>query len=274
MLVPVFVPMHAIHHSKMYLKSEESDLLLHWFIEIGKKGVAYKEPVLGAKTVRFFKQICEAFEQNTHVFVMTIEVAEEYIRAKKLKKQKINDPLLAAVTITFICHKCEGARESLKVKHVVDLLFHFTHKCYNPTQVTAMEGDILVTLNGKLPITTALDDMDVIIEKYVKETRLKANVRPLCLKILECAYMERNNWFEELKIIYSQNKECVVVFRHLVSSKFYVPVSILITAIELTHYRHILDVDTILADVTKHTKIHQDHLRILVAKMIEIMSYT
>ncbi|RZC42224.1 hypothetical protein BDFB_012119 [Asbolus verrucosus] len=232
----------------------------------------YKEPILDMNTVKIFKQICEAFEQNTHVFILSIEVAEDYIRAKNAKNQKINDPLLAAVTITFICHKCEGAPETLKVKHVVDILFYFTHKWYASTEITSMEGDILVTLNGKLPITTTLDDLDVIIEKYIRESRLRANVRPLCLKILEYIYMERVRWFEELKDIYNQNKDCVIVFQSLISSKFYVPVSILITALRLTHYQHILDIETILADITKYTRIHVDHLSILAAKIMEIIN--
>ncbi|XP_044253840.1 uncharacterized protein LOC123004562 [Tribolium madens] len=256
--------------SNMCLENE-SDLLLHWFLDIGKKRDMYNEPILGENTVKFFKQICDTFEQSSHVFIMSIEVAENYLRAKISKNQKITDPLLAAVTIAFICHKCEGALESLKIKHVVDLLFHLSQKYYNAKQVLGMEGDILITLNGKIQMTTVLDDMDVIIEKYMSESRLKGSIRPLCLNILEYVYFERKKWFKQLKEIYSQSKECMVVFQHLISSKFYIPVSVLITAIELTHYRHVLDVDTVLADVTKHTRIHEDHVRLLAAKMIEII---
>ncbi|EFA07697.1 hypothetical protein TcasGA2_TC002173 [Tribolium castaneum] len=249
----------------------ESDLLSHWFLDIGKKSNMYNEPMLGEKTVKFFKQICDTFEQNTHVFIMSVEVAENYLRTKKSKNEKIADPLLAAVTISFICHKCEGALESLKVKHIVDLLFQLSKKSYSARQVLGMEGDILITLNGIIQMTTVLDDMDVIIEKYMSESRLKGSIRPLCLKILEYVYFERKKWFQQLKEIYSQNKECMNVFQHLISSKFYVPVSVLITAIELTHYRHVLDVDTVLADVTKHTKIHEDHVRLFAAKIIEVI---
>lgn len=258
--------------SNKCLENDDNGLLLHWFLDIGKKRNMYKEPILDETAVEFIKLICDTFEQGTNVFIMTTEVAENYLQMKKFKNEKITDPLLVVVTITFISHKLEGALESLKVKHVVNLMFHFTGRYYYSAQILAMESDILTTLNTGIPVTTVLDDMDVIIEKYMGESRLKGCIRPLCLQVLEIVYLEKKQWFKELKVIYSQNKDCQNVFRHLISSKFYIPVSVFITAIELTHYRHVLDVDSLLTDLTKQTKIHEDHVRLLTAKMIEIIS--
>lgn len=233
----------------------------------------YQEPILRETSVKYIKQICDAFGQNSHVFVMSVELLEEYIRIKKSKNQQILDPLLATVTIIFICHKSEGALESLKIKHVIDLLFHLSKKLYNSNEITAMEGDIIVQMDGNIPIKTPLDDMDIVIDKYMSDNRFKVNVRPLCLKLLEHVYMEKFKWFYSLKEMYSESKECILVFKSLTISKYYIPVSVFIAAVELTHYRYVLDIENILDEITKQTNIHQDHIRIMVAKIKEKLNF-
>lgn len=251
--------------------NDEHDLLLHWFTDIGNKEQLYKEPLLDNSTVMLFKQICDILGQSSHVFIMSVEMAENYINAKNQQDEKIQNPILASATIAFICHKWEGGLESLKVQHIVDLLFHFTDTLYTFGDVLNMESDILRTLEGKLPNFTPMDDMDIIIEKYMKEGHFKANVRPLCVKILEFLYIEKNRWFWDLKDIYSDNYDCVVVFKNLISSRFYLPVSVFISALLLCNYRYSINIDDIFVDLTQQTRIHMDHFGIFIWKIVDMV---
>ncbi|XP_044758947.1 uncharacterized protein LOC123316786 [Coccinella septempunctata] len=249
------------------LTDNDAELLQSWLDDMTKQLQQYKEPILEEEVVKVLKIACDTFKQDVHVFVTSIEVLEEYIR----RKDKTYDEILILATSIFISSKYTGEQIDLKAKYIVKFLQRITNVQYNFKEVVAAEIEILRTLDGSLPMSTIVDDINTIIELHVRETRLKANVRPLCLEIVQLMYLCRKTWFAELKSIYSQNEESFLVLKFLMGCRLYLPVVILITCLHLTNYKYILDIGSIISDMTCLTKIHSDHLRVCAGIIINLI---
>lgn len=243
------------------------ELLQTWLQEMTKNLQQYKEPILDEEVVKILKIACDTFKQDVHVFVTSIEILEEYIR----RKDKISDEILILATSIFISSKYTGEQIDLKAKYIVKFLQRITNLQYNFSEVVAAEVEILRTLEGSLPMSTIVDDINTIIELHVHEKRLKANIRPLCLEIVQLMYICRKTWFTELKNIYSQNEGSLLVLKFLIGCRLYLPVVILITCLHITNYTHILDIGSIIRDMTDLTKIHSDHLRVCAGIIINLI---
>ncbi|XP_045476530.1 uncharacterized protein LOC123682141 [Harmonia axyridis] len=243
------------------------ELLQVWLEDMTKNLQQYKEPILDEEVVKVLKIACDTFKQDVHVFVSSIEILEEYIR----RKDKNYDEILILATSIFISSKFTGEQIDLKAKYIVKFLHRLTNVEYNFREVVAAEVDILRILDGSLPMSTIVDDINTIIELHVREIRLKANIRPLSLEIVQLLYICRKTWFHELKNIYSQNEESFLVLKFLIGCRLYLPVVILITCLHLTNYKYILDIGSIINDMTNLTKIHHDHLRVCAGIMINLV---
>ncbi|KAL3274700.1 hypothetical protein HHI36_016077 [Cryptolaemus montrouzieri] len=249
----------------------EIDLLETWIGDMLESVNNFKEPILDESIMKIMKITCDAFKQDVHVFITAVEILEEYMR-RKYEKQECNyDQILILAASLFISSKYTGVQIELKIKYINKILQRLTNVEYESKIIISAEVEILKTLDGSLPITTVVDDLNTIIELHIRENHLKANLRLLCLEILQLLYICRKNLFMELKEIYNQNKDSLLVLKFLMNSKLYIPVCILITSLHLTQYKHILDINSMTNNITRLTKIHSDHLNILAGILINLI---
>ncbi|KAJ8956748.1 hypothetical protein NQ318_014105 [Aromia moschata] len=250
--------------------SFETELVTDWINELKDKKEEYVEPILAPETVSLIKLACTTFNQDIHVLIMSIEILEEYIRRKIAKNEEIRENALTIAAIIFMASKYMGEQD-LKVQYIEKFLNKMTGKTYSSNTVKLTEMEILSTLGNRLPLTTRVDDLNTFVTKYEKECRVKVSIRLLCLDILEVLYLTREKWFFELKMVYIQNEEALRVFKALISSRFYLPIGILLYAFSHTNYQHSIDVESIMKELSNKMQIHVDHLNILVSKIHEII---
>lgn len=245
-------------------------LLETWFAHLSTTLRHYEEPILNEDSVLIMKQMCDFLEQTPAVFVLSVDVIEAYLRFKNSINQPIEDPLLTVATIIFISHKFVGASEVLLVKSILELLRDLTVKPYYHKDIILMEVTILSTVT--LPLTTIFDDLDIIVVKCTNELGLRADLHPLCVRILEFLYMNRSIWFQDLKHIFQETYNSLRAFRHLISSKLCLPLCIFIIALKLLKYEEFINIDASLINIIKLSTIPSvDNLQIIIQKLIEII---
>lgn len=254
----------------MKLNNFENELLTDWVNELKYKKGDYVEPILCQQTVKLIKLACTTFNQDINVFIMSVDTIEDYVRIKSIKNQDINDNALIVATIVFMASKYMGEQD-LKVQYIKKFLTKITGKEYGKNVVKKTEMEILKTLDNKLPIITRADDLNTFVTKYERECMMKVSIRPLCLDILEALYLTRDKWFFELKTVYVQSEEALNVFKSLMSSRFYLPIGILLYAFSHTNLEHFVCIESIIEELTNKMHIHADHVGLLVSKIHEII---
>lgn len=254
----------------MKLNNFENELLADWVDELKYKKGDYLEPLICEQTINLIKLTCTTFNQDIHVFIMSVDTLEDYIRRKSLNDEDIPENALVVAAIVFMASKYMGEQD-LKVQYIEKFLTKITGKEYPRNAVKRTEMEILKTLDNKLPVITRVDDLNTFVTKYERECMIKVSIRPLCLDILEALYLTRDKWFFELKTVYVQSEEALNVFKSLMSSRFYLPVGILLYAFLHTNYKHFVCIDNIIEELTSRMHIHADHISLLVSKIHEIV---
>ncbi|CAH1100265.1 unnamed protein product [Psylliodes chrysocephalus] len=254
-----------------YLSKYESNLLTEWLSEMLKNEGKYLEPILDTRSTILIKDICNMLKQDIHVFGFAVDTIEEYIARKSSRGEEIDDPALTLVSTIFICSKYLGDQD-LKIPSLGNILKKVTGHVYEPKLIRLKEMEILTVLNHSLPINNNVEDLKAFVTKFEKESRIKVSILPICIEILELMYLTRKEWFYSLKKLYIISNEAMKVFKKLITSRFYLPIGILIYVFKNTSYSNTLDVDSILEDLANGSKIHSDHLNALVSKINEIMN--
>ncbi|XP_018568447.1 uncharacterized protein LOC108908794 [Anoplophora glabripennis] len=254
----------------MKLNNFENELLADWVDELKYKKGDYLEPLVCQQTIKLIKLTCTTFKQDIHVFIMSIDTLEDYIRRKNLKNEEICENALVIAAIVFMSSKYMGEQD-LKVQYIEKFLTKITGKEYGKNAVKRTEMEILKTLDNKLPVITQVDDLNTFVTKYERECMIKVSIRPLCLDILEALYLTRDKWFFELKTVYIQSEEALNVFKSLMSSRFYLPVGILLYTFLHTNYENFVCIDDIIEELTNRMHIHSDHVSLLVSKIHEVV---
>ncbi|CAH1982945.1 unnamed protein product [Acanthoscelides obtectus] len=224
-----------------------SEMLPDWVSNIQEKYDEYKEPTLHVSTLNLLRVISRSLKQDLRAFVTAIEIIEEYIRAKR--GTQINSPTLVALCSVFM------ARQT-----------------YQYNEVVLCEVDILSTLKSYVPMSNKVDDLTTFIYKFEKDTRIRADVMPICMDVMEMLYLTRRRWFYRMKEIYSTNEDSSRAFRTLMRHRLFFPICILIFVFRKTNYKHCLDVDKILRDMSKKCNIHTDHFNAHIDLIDEIYS--
>ncbi|KAJ8923215.1 hypothetical protein NQ315_001770 [Exocentrus adspersus] len=258
------------HNLAMKCNNFENELLADWVNQLRQEQGEYLEPVLCQQATKLIKLACITFNQDIHVFIMSIEVLEDYIRRKSLRNEEITETVLVIACTVFMSSKYMGDQD-LKVQYIEKFLTKITGKEYGGNTVKRTEMEILRTLGNKLPITTRVDDLNTFVTKYERESMLKVSIRPLCLDILEALYLSRDKWFFDLKSVYVQNEEALKVYKSLMSSRFYLPIGILLYAFLHTNYEHFLCIHSIIDELTSKMHIHADHVSLLVSTIHEVI---
>lgn len=247
--------------------SNENYLLKMWLEDMKKTSYVYKEPILDVYAIKFIKSICHAFQQDVHVFIMSVDLLEEYIRRKH---EEEFDEILAIMIAILISNKCVGTQTNVKITNITALLLNLTGTHYTNNQIVKAELEIYQHIDNYIPITTIVDDVNTFVENFARDSQLLVDIRSLCLDILEVVYILRKEWFFDVKKMYD-TKPALKVFRNLMENKLYLPVCILISALRLTKYRNTLNINSILLKLTKITKIHSDHINILSDKITNVI---
>ncbi|CAH2002061.1 unnamed protein product [Acanthoscelides obtectus] len=64
-------------------------------------------------------------------------------------------------------------------------------------------------------MSNKVDDLTTFVYKIYKDTRIRADVMPICLDVMEMLYFTRQLWFYRLKERYFINEEACRVFEKL-----------------------------------------------------------
>nr|CAI5820191.1 unnamed protein product [Callosobruchus analis]CAI5820264.1 unnamed protein product [Callosobruchus analis] len=234
-----------------------TDMLSDWLCNIQEENDEYKEPTLDKHTLNFLRLTARALKQDIRVFVSAVDILEEYICVKG--ETTISHPTLVAVSSVFIACKCVGDQD-LKVQHLQSYLQKVTGIVYEYNQVVSCELDIFSTLRNSVPVSNKVDDLTTFVFKFEKDTRIRAQVMPVCLDIMEMLYLTKKMWFYRFKEIYAINEEACKVFGKLMRHRLFLPICILMFVFRNTNYQHCLDVEKILQDMSEKSKIHTDHI--------------
>lgn len=234
-----------------------------WFSELMTTGYEYSEPILEDSTAEVVKYICDFLKEDIHVFILSIEVLEEYIKQKNDVACRIEDPLLTVGCVVLLCSKFAGEQSDIQIKCIQDCYENISKKLYPVSLIKHVERDIFQTINGKLPLSTKVDDLNTFIEIYTKRLKLKLDVRPLCLRIMEAVHISRIKLHTRIKSVYMQNQQAFLAFKELLCNKLFFPSGILLCAFRLTNYKNVIDLEEIMTDLSCTASVHKDHIQFL-----------
>ncbi|XP_050298281.1 uncharacterized protein LOC126737422 [Anthonomus grandis grandis] len=249
-------------------QSFENSLLRGWSREMQAAVETYRKPILDEKVVSVIKLACETFKQEIQVFFMSVDVVETYIYLNEAYGRKIEDPFLDMCVIIFIMSKYFGGGADLKIPVIEKFMYKICGLNYSAKTIIRAEIDILQMLQYKLPLSTALDEMDTFFEKFSREYHLKDILRPLCEEILIMMYCQRKVWVKHLRKYYQSDP---ATFNHLMTSKVFLPAGILVSAFNTTNYQFILDVEGLVNDLNGFIGIHPRHIFVLSDIIINLM---
>ncbi|XP_017768822.1 PREDICTED: uncharacterized protein LOC108556973 [Nicrophorus vespilloides] len=233
-----------------------------WFGELGGSEV-YKEPILSDFTLDKVKLFCYSLQQDTHVFLMAVDVLERYISTKNLLGLEIEDPLLYIITIIYLTGKQTGDLSGFKTETLIDLYVKLTQRLLTNGQIKTAEIDILMTLDHTLPLHTKIDDMNLFLQ-YYQIPDLDVDFQPLCEEILNFYVVNSLRIFNRIKLNYMKKQEALNAFVDIYSKRLYLPIGIFLSAIKMSsRLRTILHYKTIVLELSELSFIHEDHLNIL-----------
>lgn len=132
----------------MQLKMPSNGYVKQWFMELMCTGYKYNEPILADEAACIIKRVCDFLKQDAHVFIMSVEIMEEYIKQMDSIGRKIEDPLLSVGCVVMLCSKFAGEQSDIQVKSVQDC-FESISSMYPVAVVTQMERDIFQTIQGR-----------------------------------------------------------------------------------------------------------------------------
>lgn len=61
----------------------EKELITEWLKNMESQEREYNEPILDSETASILRNVCRALQQDTHVFLNSLEILDEYIQRKK-----------------------------------------------------------------------------------------------------------------------------------------------------------------------------------------------
>ncbi|XP_072394489.1 uncharacterized protein [Diabrotica undecimpunctata] len=254
----------------MSLIDVEYELLAEWLSEMLNNEGRYVEPILKTESVMLIKETCNIIKRDLHIFAYSVDILELYLEEKKSRCEEVDDPCLALMATVFLCTKFVGNQDA--TMHIfLRILKKFTGRRYSREVFSLKEIDVFKTLGKKLPINNSVDDLKTFVMKFEKESRIKVSVLNLSCEILEILYLTRKTWFFSLKNVYSFNQEALEVFKMLMQNRFFLPIGIMIYALKNTSYNNILDVDSILKDLSRGSSIHEDHLKMLISQIDNVV---
>lgn len=235
-----------------------------WILQMKINGI-YKEPKLHKEIVNIISLVCTALKQDVHVFVMSVNLLEERLTIHD------EDMLLTILVIVFICSKTIGEQSDLKLKHLTAIYKNMTTIHINEYHVSKLERNIFTILLDNMPLTSEVDDLKLFYNTYMEPINLKRGTLNLCLHILQLIYVNKYNFFFDLKQSYIEIN-MLDIFKNIYTSKFYLSCGIILASFMVTKYENVFDLDGIMNDFSAISEIHKDHYEILSKKIVELVN--
>lgn len=249
----------------------ETELIKEWFIDLRTNSSPFQEPILSKDTVEFIKLVCEALKQDSHVFIMAVDIIEKYSTIKYQLKNEIPDTVLIIVLIIFMCNKIVAEQSDLKVKYVIAVYERLTSKQLTLPKIKSIEIEIMKALNFKLPLTSKIDHLKVCYEMYVKPMHLKVDLLSLCEELLQLVYINMLDLFIKLKQFYQNDEFSRKTFENIFSNNLYLPAGIIVCAFQLTKYKNFIDLEKVTLELSEFVNLHYNHLQLLSKHIKELV---
>lgn len=254
---------------KMFKKEQEySDYIEEWLNELQTTRLAYAEPLLDETTVDFIKLACMNLNQDNHVFIMTCEILEHILRTRT---QKHPNKVLLICSIITILSKHVGEISDLRPKFIQTFYLHIMGQNINTNNLKLGEMEVFNMLEHKLPLYSKIDDLKLFYLVYVDPMNLRVNLLPICEDLLCLVRYKMRILFYKVQYYYEDTKEALHAFRSIMTNKLYFPAGIILTSIKLTLVKNFVDLDKVLGDLTQICNIHEDHLRLLMINIYDIV---
>lgn len=201
----------------------------------------YTEPILDPYAVEFIHLMCTTLNEDRHVFVMSVDVLEKYIAINNQRQVKIEDQIITVEVIVFICSKWCGEKSEQKISNLKILYERLTEKTITNRQIKAVEREIMMALNMKLPLHSQLDDLKQFVYIFMQTVGLKIDLIEFCAQIFDVVYIHRKELFYKMKSEFA-NRYGLDLFEKLIKNKFFLISSVLICAFRLTKLENFFDV--------------------------------
>lgn len=249
----------------------EEELIDDWCALMHTTYDEYYEPLATEEDIYFLKMCCDTFQVDIYVFILSLEILEKYYRICYVNNIAVIDRSLAGGIAFLTANKCTGAEIYIKVPNICDYLNFRKKNIYNQNLIRQAELHVLKTINGNIPITTKVEDLMIVLEKFLRQSYLNIDLVNISLKVLEMIYMLRHKWFFNLRNHYKCTSETILIFRNLMKNKFYLPIGILVTSIKLIGIQHILDIQNVINDLSQQGHIEEIHIEILLDNLSNII---
>lgn len=237
---------------------------LNMWIAEWKYDYAYKEPILRKEVVKIIHLVCTALEQDAHVFIMSVDLLENYLN------EEIEDLLLIIIVIVFICSKLVGEQSELKIKHIMSIYENMTSCKIKDNIIIYTEILITNRLKNSLPLTSMIDDLKLLYSTYLEPMNLKISCLDLCVNILELIYINKYDFFYNLKKMYTDS-DTLDIFKCLMCSKLYLICGVILASLTVTKYQNFFDLEKITSDFSLISSIHKDHYLMLSKIIVELL---
>lgn len=220
----------------------------------------HKEPKLNQYTVETIKNLCDVLQQSDEVFIVTVDILEDYLVTKP--NETITNSMLALCCAILVSAKLVGSRPEITINALQRIMLSLTNESFNKDEIKEMELTLFVTI-GKLPLTTVFTDVNMLLQYYFKVLRLNVDLRPLCTEVLNLVYTSKKYLFSQIKQTYASTKGAKIFLKQLISNKFYYPCGIILCSIKLSKMKNVFNLEQIAKDMQKFSSIHADHLLLL-----------
>lgn len=145
---------HPLRSRPMILeKNGFNSYVTMWFEQTLQSTETYREPIIDDTTAQFMMMACGSLKQDVHVFVSSVETLEHYIRVKDRMEATIEDPLLAAVCVIFLCSKYAGGQSDLRASYIEEFLERVSNKRWGSCRVCGVLVWKSCALDVDLPST-------------------------------------------------------------------------------------------------------------------------
>ncbi|KAK4874689.1 hypothetical protein RN001_014049 [Aquatica leii] len=247
---------------KIDLNDIEKEQISYWLSKPNVSTKFYKEPELLESTIQVVKLVCELLNQTDEVFITSVDILEIYVQRKSFSSYNKPNSILILTCCVVISSKLVGSCTEIKMSVLQQVIQKLIKKDVDKQTLKETELDIILTVE-KLPLSTTATDLCMFLEYYIKNLKLRIDLKPLCLELLNITYISRKKVFVQLKSIYVTSSDAFRVFQQLVCNKFYYPGGIVACALRITKFSNFLNVKQIIEDIANIGQIHYDHIHLL-----------
>lgn len=231
----------------------------------------FPKPSVDSYTSTFVMHACEELEVEKDVYFMSIDMIGKYLNIVRRDKITIKEPILTVVILIFICNKLVGQRSNMSISLILSFLRRSGLKKQNKTTIENCEILVMNILKFDFPLCSTMDDMNILIEVFLKSSPLKYRFRAQCLDVLNLLYLHFKTVTDILDEIYSKEESTAVLLRKLYETKLYFPAGVLLCTITMCEGIKSPNFDNASANIAKFTHIEEKYLKLLATVIYKLV---